>query len=1055
MYTAMRRILFLLPCFLLLSLIVMGQKPVPLQTMSLFQGKQPETISIFNAGSEAKDDISQYVERAFSFTLKQDIFHQLNTKRPGLLRLQLPEPLNLALDLYQVSVFSDEARIMTSEGIHLSPDPDHIFYRGMIHGNPNSLAVVSVFEDRVQIMYSDINGNKRIQQTRDGNYIAFEDRNILIPKQVSCFVEDSQEHVPVESIEDHPNQRMTGNCIEVYVECDYKSYQDNGSSLPNTEAWVAALWNEVITLYGNEDIPVMVSDVLVYTSSDPFAGLNSTSAVLSAFVTHMNSITYNGRLAHFMSTRGLGGGIAYINVLCSTTNMCAVSASLSTTILPFPTYSWNVEVVTHEMGHNVGSPHTHACAWNGNSTQVDDCGNVWAANNGNTPEGAACYNPGSPILPTGTGGTIMSYCHLIGNVGINFNNGFGTAPGNLIRSKYNNASCVTGTCSPPPCTFLTDPITGSVNVDINADLFWSGTAGANGYNLSIGTTTGGVDILNNLDVGLVTKYNPNAPFPFLTPIYVNILPYNDLGQPSGCQEQTFVTEGNVQPVCTHLTSPANGASNVSLSAVINWAHAVGNQSGYKITIGTTPGGAEIVNQLNVGNVNYYDPPGLLPHSSTIYVKVTPYGINGDVLGCVTESFATLIPINGDFCSLAINLPCGASLPGNTSQALADPEAFTCGTDISAPGIWYTFVGDGQNSIISTCSQYGYDIKLNAYRGSCAGLICVTGIDDYCNTGSLISFPTTNGTTYFVLVQGWSGQVGSYTLTRTCYGGPFYCATQGNSSVSEWISSFSFAGYTKSSGSSNYSDFTNETITLARGGTYPIQITPGFLQGARTENYRVWIDFNKDGDFVDSGENVYAPGASSGTVSSNITIPVTVATGTTRVRVAMRYNQVPPSCGSYDFGEVEDYSINIRCNIVTSTSDSGNGSLRNVSMCADDNENVLFASSLNNQTINVTSTIVVDGQWKWMAGAGTNIKIKAASNVTNLLSIPVGKSAEIQNLVMYSGTVPLGTVISNSGNLILRDCNLFSPTGSTSFPLQNNGTVNLFGFNGMGKCVFCP
>src|SRR4029079_15718221 len=97
------------------------------------------------------------------------------------------------------------------------------------------------------------------------------------------------------------------------------------------------------------------------------------------------------RLAHFMSTRPLGGGIAYLDVLCSNTLQCAVSTSLTTTIVQFPTYSWNVEVCTHEMGHNMGSSHTHACVWNGNNTQIDDCGNQWAANNGQTPEGAACY----------------------------------------------------------------------------------------------------------------------------------------------------------------------------------------------------------------------------------------------------------------------------------------------------------------------------------------------------------------------------------------------------------------------------------------------------------------------------------------------------------------------------------------------------------------------------------------------------------------------------------------------------------------------------------------
>ena len=104
-----------------------------------------------------------------------------------------------------------------------------------------------------------------------------------MPKDISCFVDETNDSSHAEAAPS-PNQRMAGNCVHVYVECDYKSYQDNGSSVPNTEEWVAELWNEVITLYENEDIPVAVSDILVYTSTDPFAGFNSTGAMLDAFM---------------------------------------------------------------------------------------------------------------------------------------------------------------------------------------------------------------------------------------------------------------------------------------------------------------------------------------------------------------------------------------------------------------------------------------------------------------------------------------------------------------------------------------------------------------------------------------------------------------------------------------------------------------------------------------------------------------------------------------------------------------------------------------------------
>jgi hypothetical protein len=60
----------------------------------------------------------------------------------------------------------------------------------------------------------------------------------------------------------------------------------------------------------------------------------------------------------------------------------------------------------------------------------------------------------------------MSYCHLLAAVGIGFNMGFGTQPGDVIRSRYNNANCNTGSCTVPFCSTITDPLPNAINVEV-------------------------------------------------------------------------------------------------------------------------------------------------------------------------------------------------------------------------------------------------------------------------------------------------------------------------------------------------------------------------------------------------------------------------------------------------------------------------------------------------------------------------------------------------------------------------------------------------------------
>jgi PKD repeat protein len=138
----------------------------------------------------------------------------------------------------------------------------------------------------------------------------------------------------------------------------------------------------------------------------------------------------------------------------------------------------------------------------------------------------------------------------------------------------------------------------------------------------------------------------------------------------------------------------------------------------------------------------------------------------------------------------------------------------------------------------------------------------------------------------------------------------YCASAGSNTSKEWISSMTLGTYSNPSGNNNgYGDFTANAIALTSGNSYNLSLSPGFSAKSRVEYWKVWIDYNMDGDFVDSGEEVFGINAQKGTVTGSISIPSGL-NGDTRLRVSMKYNAVPASCEQFVYGEVEDYTLTL-------------------------------------------------------------------------------------------------------------------------------------------------
>ncbi|MGB5498141.1 MAG: hypothetical protein WBM77_04380, partial [Maribacter sp.] len=214
----------------------------------------------------------------------------------------------------------------------------------------------------------------------------------------------------------------------------------------------------------------------------------------------------------------------------------------------------------------------------------------------------------------------------------------------------------------------------------------------------------------------------------------------------------FITYGAnlIGQSCPDLLAPTNGSIDVPVDASISWEFVEG-VTGYIISIGTVPGGTDIVDQRAVGSATTYTPPLGLPENTQIYVSITLFFFDQPNITCPGESFRTAAvtsvpsctqmknPING-----AINVNSSTNLgwdyaPGATSYQLL------IGTAAGASDILNQNVGNvlsynppgdlptgtqffvtvvPQNAIgpASSCSEESFTTGAAATLPACASLI---------------------------------------------------------------------------------------------------------------------------------------------------------------------------------------------------------------------------------------------------------------------------------------------------------------------------------------------
>ncbi|HKR05912.1 MAG TPA: DNRLRE domain-containing protein [Bacteroidia bacterium] len=441
-----------------------------------------QLFDISPASSPGNPQLSKTVGEAAILKIRPaDIQDILDTK-PGNIVFTIPagQGAGIELELFRSEIFTPDFSVVAAADGRAITYSEGLHYWGIVKGDNASLAAISIFNDEIMGIISSLSkGNLvlgKIKNDPGGKHILYNESDLHAASSMHC-------HTPDDNISYHkkdlqqPLRISMVNCIRLYWEVNYDIFQDKGSVV-NATNYVTGLFNESAIIYTNDNIPVSLSQVFVWDIPSPYTSA-TTPGLLGQFQAYRNS--FNGDLGHLLGYAGGGGIAAGFNGLCAANlDNSQCYSGISSTYNNVPTYSWSVEVVTHEQGHLMGSRHTHACVWNGNNTAIDGCGPA-----AGYPYEGSCSGA---TIPTG-GGTIMSYCHLV-SVGINFSNGFGPQPAAVILNNYNNAACLTS-CSGSTC--LAPINTSTTNVTGTTAMFnWDAVTGAVSYNIQyriVGTST--------------------------------------------------------------------------------------------------------------------------------------------------------------------------------------------------------------------------------------------------------------------------------------------------------------------------------------------------------------------------------------------------------------------------------------------------------------------------------------------------------------------------------------------------------------------------------------
>ena len=234
-----------------------AQKPSEMVQECKYEGKIFKHKALFEPAS-TKKDVNGSLREYESLTLDTEKLQSLSFEAPEQMNFTIPAGSRntLELELVKVDIFDAEFAVVESSTNQPVKIERGLHYRGIIKGDQNSIAAVSIFEDEVTGLVSSASlGNvvlaKLNQKNNINDYVLYNDEDVVETLGAYCETPDDGPEYTREQLDYEPSSdRGSGDCVRIYFEVDHDIFNNKGGTT-GAANYITAIFNQSATLYAN------------------------------------------------------------------------------------------------------------------------------------------------------------------------------------------------------------------------------------------------------------------------------------------------------------------------------------------------------------------------------------------------------------------------------------------------------------------------------------------------------------------------------------------------------------------------------------------------------------------------------------------------------------------------------------------------------------------------------------------------------------------------------------------------------------------------------------